>query len=294
MLMDDLMQKWGIGSGISLFIAAGVSQQIFVRLFSWVKPIGADFSVGAVWGFFQALQAGNMNYAMLMFFGILATIVIFGVAIYVQSMKIEIPLSFGRVRGHGIRWPLNFLYTSNIPVILVAALLANIQIGAQLLTNVFPNINPQALQAWVSGPQLVTAMIQSRTIFIGWTIYLQALVYLIIFMIGAIVFSWFWVQSSGMDARSQAKNIMKSGLQIPGFRKDPRIMEKVLNRYVAPLTIMGAIAVALLAVGADLLGALTSGTGILLTVMIIYKFYEDIAKQHMDEFNPSMKGLFGG
>lgn len=293
MLMDDVVQKWGIGSGVSLFIAAGVSQQVFVRLFSWVKA-GSDFSVGAVWGFFQALQAGNMVYASQMFFGIFFTILIFAVAIFAQSMKVEIPLSFGRVRGHGIRWPLNFLYTSNIPVILVAALLANIQIGAQLLKNAFPSINPQAVQAWVSGPQLVTGIIQSRTIFIGWTPYLQALVYLIVFMLGAIVFSWFWVQSAGMDARSQAKNIMKSGLQIPGFRKDARIMEKVLGRYIAPLTIMGAIAVALLAVGADLLGALSSGTGILLTVMIIYKFYEDIAKQHMDEFNPAMRGMFGG
>ena len=50
-------------------------------------------------------------------------------------MKVEIPLSFGRVRGHGIRWPLNFLYTSNIPVILVAALMANVQLWARLLQN---------------------------------------------------------------------------------------------------------------------------------------------------------------
>lgn len=294
MLMDDLLHKWGIGSGISLFIAAGVSQQIVVRLFSWVKPDGSDFSVGAVWGFFQAFHEGNMNYALLMLFGILATVLVFGLSIYAQAMKVEIPLSFGRVRGHGIRWPLNFLYTSNIPVILIAALLANIQIGAQLLSKVIPSLDAQTIQSWVSGPNILSAIIQSKSIFIGITPYLQVLVYLLIFLVGATVFSWFWVQTSGMDARSQAKNIMRSGLQIPGFRKDPRIMEKVLNRYIAPLTIMGAVTVAVLAVFADILGAYGSGTGILLTVMILYRFYEDIAKQHMEDFNPAMKGFFGG
>lgn len=294
MLMDEVVQKWGVGSGISLFIAAGVSQQIFVRLFSWVTPAGADFSVGAVWSFFQALQAGNLNYAILMAGFIVATVIVFAVAIFAQAMKVEVPLSFGRVRGHGIRWPLNFLYTSNIPVILIAALLANVQIGAQLLSKVIPGIDPASVQGWVTGPNLLSAIVQSKTIFIGVTPYLQALTYLLIFICGSVMFSWFWVQTSGMDARSQAKNIMRSGLSIPGFRKDPRIMERVLDRYIGPLTIMGAITVAILAVFADLVGAFGSGTGILLTVMILYKMYEDIAKQHMSEFNPAMKGVFGG
>src|SRR3972149_945875 len=34
-LMDEVVSKWGIGSGISLFIAAGVSQQIFTGTFNW-------------------------------------------------------------------------------------------------------------------------------------------------------------------------------------------------------------------------------------------------------------------
>lgn len=293
MLMDDVIQKWGIGSGISLFIAAGVSQQVFTRLFSWVKPDGSEYSVGAIWSFFQAFANGAPSYAVLMASGIIITLLVFGIAIFFQSMKVEIPLSFGRVRGHGIRWPLNFLYTSNIPVILIAALLANLQIGAQLLSKVIPSINPQTIQGWVTGPQLLSTILQSGTLAIGWTPYLQAIVYLLIFILGSVMFSWFWVQASGLDARSQAKNIMRSGLQVPGFRKDPRIVERLLDRYIAPLTIMGAIAVALIAVFADLFGAFGSGTGILLTVMIIYKMYEDTAKQHMEDMNPAMKQFMG-
>jgi len=35
LFMDEIVSKWGFGSGISLFIAAGISKQIFIRLFSF-------------------------------------------------------------------------------------------------------------------------------------------------------------------------------------------------------------------------------------------------------------------
>jgi preprotein translocase subunit SecY len=114
-------------------------------------------------------------------------------------------------------------------------------------------------------------------------------VYVLIFIVFSVVFAIFWVQTAGLDARSQAKQIMSSGLQIPGFRKDQRVLERMLERYIMPLTIMGAIAVGLIASLADLTGALGSGTGILLTVMIVYRLYMDVAQQHMMDMNPAMK-----
>jgi preprotein translocase subunit SecY len=92
-----------------------------------------------------------------------------------------------------------------------------------------------------------------------------------------------------MDARSQAKQIMSSGLQIPGFRKDQRVLERLLSRYIWPLTVMGGISIGFLAAFADLTGALARGTGILLAVMIIYKLYEEIAQQHMMDMHPMMR-----
>ena len=83
--------------------------------------------------------------------------------------------------------------------------------------------------------------------------------------------------------------MMASGLQIPGFRKDQRILERLLKRYIWPLTVMGAIAVGFLAAIADLSGALSRGTGILLAVMIIYRLYEEIAQQHMMDMHPMLR-----
>ncbi len=295
MFMDEVVSKWGFGSGISLFIAAGVSQQIFVRALSFIpSPTNPNVVTGAIPALFQSLSRGDTTTAALSLAAVLSTIVVFVIAVFAQSMKVEIPLSFGRVRGYGIRWPLSFIYTSNIPVILASALLANVQLLARFLQNsgrtwlgTFSGNTPiSGVVAWLSPPNLLQNIITGSVtkLDIG-----HAVVYALFLIIAAVVFSLFWVQTSGMDAKSQAKQMMASGLQIPGFRRDERILEHLLNRYIWPLTVMGAIAVGFLAALADVSGALSNGTGILLTVMIIYKLYEEIAKQHMVDMHPMMR-----
>ena len=300
MFMDEVVSKWGFGSGISLFIAAGVSQSLFIRALSPLpSPNNPNIATGAIPALFQSLAAGDPKTALLMAAGVLATLFVFVIAVYGQSMKVEIPLSFGRVRGHGIRWPLNFIYTSNIPVILMAALLANVQLWARLLQNwghpflgTFTGNSPTSgLVLWLFPPDVIGGLIRGG---LQWIDIGHAIVYMLFLVAGAVLFSWFWVQTSGMDARSQAKQIMNSGLQIPGFRRDERVLERLLDRYIGPLTIMGAIAVGLIAGFADISGALTNGTGLLLTVMIVYRLYEDIARQHMMDMNPMLRKFMGG
>ncbi|PIN71837.1 preprotein translocase subunit SecY, partial [Candidatus Woesearchaeota archaeon CG10_big_fil_rev_8_21_14_0_10_47_5] len=192
-----------------------------------------------------------------------------------------------------------FVYTSNIPVILVAALLANIQLWARLLQNkgmpilgtFVGNTPASGIVAWLQPPDLLRKLIERGVTLLDLG---HSAVYIIFMIVGAVIFSIFWVQTSGMDARSQAQQMMSSGLQIPGFRRDPRVLEHLLNRYIWPLTVMGAITVGFLAATADLSGALSSGTGILLTVMIIYRLYEEIAQQHMMDMYPVMRRFIGG
>jgi len=300
MYMDELINKWGFGSGVSLFIAAGVSAQIFIRAFSPLTAGGllafgiGEAPVGQLWVFIISLLGRNPTGALLAFSAIFATILVFLVSVYFQAMKVEIPLSFGRIRGHGIRWPLRFLYTSNIPVILIAALLANIQLVAKLLESsgrpwlgtFSGNVPLTGLITWVFPPRIISNIITGSFASIDLA---HAATYVLLMVSGAVLFSYFWVQTAGMDASSQAKQIMASGLQIPGFRRDQRVLEQILKRYITPLTIMGGIAIGLLAASADLLGALTSGTGLLLTVMIIYRLYEEIAQQHMMDMYPALR-----
>ena len=315
--MDEVTTKWGFGSGVSLFIAAGVASQIFISAFSPLTTTGdiafgsGQAPIGRVFVFFISLFRGLPSEAFLALFAIIATAVIFIISVYAQAMRVDIPLSFGKVRGYGIRWPLRFIYTSNIPVILVAALLANVQLWATLFQGwvggktagfmyflsyyvfgQFIGNTPEGhgLAALTFPPNLIQNIITGVFNISNLT---QALTYMLFFILGSVVFSYFWMQTAGMDAGTQAKQIMSSGLQIPGFRRDERVLERILSRYIIPLTIMGGAAVGLLAASADLLGALSRGTGILLAVMIIYKLYEDIAQQHMMDMHPALRKMMG-
>jgi len=303
--MDEVVSKWGFGSGISLFIAANVSAQIFIRAFSPLTQAGTwafgsgQAPVGKVLTFFLSIANQDITGAGRALSAILSTIVVFVAAVYVQAMKVEIPLSFGRIRGQGIRWPLRFVYTSNIPVILISALIANIQLAAQLLAKwghpilgTFSGQSPASgFVQFVFAPTILDNVLSGS--FTSFQL-VQALTFTLFMIGGSILFSLFWVQTSGMDAGSQARQIMASGLQIPGFRRDERVLERLLKRYIMPLTVMGAITVGILAAAADLMGALTNGTGILLTVMIIYRLYEDIAKQHMMDMHPALRNMMEG
>ena len=303
LFLDEVVSKWGFGSGISLFIAAGVSKSIFVQTFNFLpSPNNPGIPAGALPAMIQFFSTGFPVQALRELAKIAFTVIVFVIAIYAQAMKVEIPLSFGMVRGHGVRWPLSFIYTSNIPVILIAALIANIQLFGRLLSNTglpllgtftSSGVPSSGFVYWVQAPNIVGLLIETRQ-FIGAEPFIQALFYMLFFMIGSAVFSIFWVQTAGMDAKSQAEQMLSSGLQIPGFRKDERVLERLLNRYIWPLTIMGGVFVGFLASFADLTGAIGSGTGILLTVMIVYKLYEDVARQHMMDMNPMMRKFMGG
>lgn len=308
MFMDEVTTKWGFGSGVSLFILAGVAWRLFTGLFQFVGATGAncllDFSgtpcAGNVLIIIQSVINGAPKEALTAIAAIAVTALIFSIAVWAQNLKVEIPLSYDRLRGYGMKWPLAFFYTSNIPVILTAALVANFQLFGSLIQNVaghatwvggFSNgIATSGLAYWLGSSNILEAIIrgslQTSQIF-------QALSHLIFFMVVSAVFALFWVKTSGMDEASQAKNILSSGLQIPGFRKDPRVLESILKRYIMPLTIMGGLAIGALAALADTLGALTSGTAILLAVMISYQFYQNIAQQHALDMHPAMRKFMG-
>jgi len=96
-----------------------------------------------------------------------------------------------------------------------------------------------------------------------------------------------------MDAKSVAGQIESIGMQIPGYRRDPRTIESVLSRYIPQLAVLGGITIGLLAAFADFTGALGTGTGILLTVSIIYNYYEELQQQNLQEAHPLVRKFLG-
>jgi len=299
--MDEVVQKWGFGSGVSLFIAAGIGWRLFAQLFQFIGPTGTLETSGKVLAFVASVIIADGRGAMDALVPIIITGVLFLAVVFAQSLKVEIPLAFDRIRGHSVKWPLQFFYAGVIPVILVSALDANIQLFASLIQNWIGHAtflggfdgNGQAISGfafWIGSTPILQLIIQGsfRNIYL-----IQAIGHLIFYAGFSVLFAYFWVNTAGQDARSQANKIVNSGMSMPGFRKDERVLESILKRYVGPLTIMGGAAIGLLASVADLLGALVGGTAILLAIMILYQLYQNIAQQHAVDMNPALKGFFG-
>jgi preprotein translocase subunit SecY len=302
MFMDEICHKWGFGSGVSLFIAAGVGWRLVAGLFGFLGTAGQLQPVGAVPAFFYNIfVASDVTGGLKSAATILSTVIIFLVIVWAQSLKIEIPLSYDRLRGYNVKWPLAFFYASNIPVILTGAFIANFQLIGGLFQNWLGHATwlgdfsggqaVSGLGFWLGSTDIIGALITGsfRMVYFG-----QAITHILVFVVFSAMFSIFWVKTAGMDASSQAKNILSSGLQIPGFRKDERILEAILSRYIMPLTVMGGIAVGLLAAVSDVIGTITGGTSLLLGTMIIYQFYQNIAQQHAMDMHPAMKKMMGG
>jgi preprotein translocase subunit SecY len=341
--LDEVCGKWGIGSGVSLFIAAGVSKTIFVRIFT-------PYEGGIISSVIRNLSIGNPLQAALDLLPLISTIVVFGVVIFAQAMKIEIPIAFSLPFGKfaARRWPLRFIYTSNIPVILTAALLANIRaMGSFLYQRGIPIFgefdeagNPISGLAYFLTPPHNTSLslcaifaaifailfgllaakhlkkyvLRSSMIggVIGFTLgtilinlgflnltmfhfgeLLRGLIYMLVMVVGATIFSIFWVNTAGMDPKSVAEQFKSAYLMIPGFRRDPRIIERVLEKYIPPLAVLGGAFVGFLAGFADLTASIGTGTGILLTAIIILQFYESIAAQHLEDMHPAIRRFMG-
>jgi preprotein translocase subunit SecY len=273
--LDELVSKYGFGSGVSLFIAGGVAMTV---IWQALNP-----STGAIPNFIgSALGGGNLveeffRTGLPSMMGVVATILVFLIVVYAEGMRIEIPLAYGRFGGIRGRYPIRFLYTSNIPVILAMTVFANLKIISALL-----NI-----------PWLSTYTTPPNGIFDTMNDPLRAAIYMAILLLLSIGFSWLWVNLTGMGPRDVAQQLDRSGMLIPGFRRDIRVMEWVLGRYIMPAAVVGGAFVALLSGVADILGALGSGTGILLTVGIVYALYQEIARERVSEMFPALRTFLG-
>ncbi len=324
--MDEIVSKWGIGSGVGMFIIAGVSQQIVQGIFNW-KSDETGFPIGLIpkWIYIASpssnigldyLLTGDGVLFLLIKGGILAllsTVIIYLMVVYVESTRIEIPLAHAAVRGARGRFPVKLIYASVLPMILVRALQANIQMVGLILSSRGINIFGEFKQATpvsglmyylspIQGPNnWIPSLVSSQFTSLGvappanWQIVLHVLTDAFMLVIGGIIFALFWIETTGMGAKNVAEKIQKSGMQIPGYRRSSGTLERVMQRYIPKVTVIGGAFIGLLTLIASLLGTLggAGGTGLLLTVSIMYRLYEDIASQQMMEMHPMMRSFFG-
>jgi preprotein translocase SecY subunit len=316
-LMDDMLEKgWGLGSAVSLFIAAGVAQQIFWELFAPIGPVDDGLFVGVVPSLFHAAftYASTGNSTLLRevvarqtgypdLVGLISMIVFLVFLTYLDSMRVEIPVAASRYGGLRARIPLKLLYVSNLSVILVSALYANLFIVARA---VWSRFNPDNANPWLNAfvmynattmeplkPSLIYYLTPPRGLYSLARDPLQVAVYTLVFVGLSVAFALIWVAATGMDPSGQAEQFAKAQLQVPGFRLSTKVLEAILRPYIWSLTVVSGALVALIAVVGDLLGTLGSGIGLMLTVGIITQYQQLLATERLLEMHPTLSRLLG-
>jgi len=305
LLLDELLQKgYGLGSGISLFIATNICETIVWKAFSPATVNtgrGTEFE-GAIIALFHLLATRSdkvralreafyrQNLPNLM--NLLATVFVFAIVIYFQGFRVDLPIKSARYRGQYSSYPIKLFYTSNIPIILQSALVSNLYVISQMLAVKFSgNFFINLLGVWADvgggGP--------ARSYPIGGLCYylsppenlahiledpVHAVLY-IIFMLGSCAFfSKTWIEVSGSSAKDVAKQLKEQQMVMRGHREKSMIHE--LNRYIPTAAAFGGLCIGALSVLADFLGAIGSGTGILLAVTIIYQYFEIFVKEQSE------------
>jgi preprotein translocase subunit SecY len=317
LMLDELLQKgWGIGSGISLFILAGVAREMTWSLFSPI-PMSDSFADGAVIAFVQATLASKLTPAMLFVrspdhslptvSGIFVTLALLAIVVYLENVSIQVPVSSARARGFSGNYPIKLLFVSTLPIILVAAVFANltlvsyfVQGNKQIASIGFMNVTLGGIIGQVNATSgralngLVYYTSAPRNITETMADPVRSLIYMLVMVGFCIVFSILWVYTAGMDPRSIAQQLMDAGAVVPGFRAANKPLESIISDYLGVVTVVGGALVGLLASLGDMFGAFGSGTGLLLCVGIVISLYEDIAREQITQLYPRLGRILPG
>lgn len=304
LLLDEMLQKgFGLGSGISLFIATNLCETV---IWSALSPMtvnvgrGVEFEGAFISLFYLLLTRSDKIRALREAFfrpelpnvsNVLSTFVVFAVVIYFQGFRVDLPVKSSKMRGQQGTYPIKLFYTSNMPIILQTALVSNLYFLSQMLYRQYPsNILVNLLGRWrtfrdsshmvpagglayyISRPPTVLALVQDPV---------RAITYVAFVLAACGLLSKYWIEVSGSSARDVARQLRDQQMTLKGHRETSLVKE--LNRYIPTAAAFGGMCVGMLTILADFLGAIGSGTGILLAVTIIYQYFEIFSKETANE-----------
>merc|ERR1712194_319916 len=301
LLLDELMQKgYGMGSGVSLFIATNLCESIIWKAFSPTTMNspgkGTEFE-GAIVALFHlvfsrpdkvmALREAFYRQSAPNLTNLLATMLVFFIVIYFQGFRVDLPVTYQKIRGQQGSYPIKLFYTSNIPIILQTALVSNLYFFSQLLyrrfkSNMLVNLLGQWQEADWGGQSIPVGglayyMSPPNNFSDIWEDPVHALFYVAFVLLSCALFSKTWIEISGSSSRDVAKQLRDQQMIFKGHREQSLL--HILDMYIPTAAAFGGMCIGMLTIVADFLGAIGSGTGILLAVTIIYQYFEIVYKE---------------
>ena len=304
LLLDEMLQKgYGFGSGVSLFVAVNVCEGILWKAFSpFVINAGRGQEYeGALISLFQQLvQSDNKFRAIKDAFyrphlpnvmSLISTAVIFAIVTFAQGFAVTLGLQHAPTRQSAPQ-KIKLFYTANMPIVLQAALVSNLYFFSSILYSKFPknsvvnfigvwkapdqspnSVMPvSGLVYYISPPQGINGVFADP---------MHALVYVIFVMVSCIFFSKAWTAISSQTGKDLATQWHQQQLIMPGHPRSKEHLQVLVDRYVPTAAALGGACIGALTVLADLMGAIGSGTGILLAVTFIQSYYEQLEQERM-------------
>merc|ERR1711906_20925 len=263
-VLDELLQKgYGLGSGISLFIATNICETIVWKAFSPATintGRGTEFE-GALIALFhllitrkdkvRALKEAFYRQNLPNMTNLTATVLVFIVVIYFQGFRVDLPMKNQRTRGAAGSYPIKLFYTSNIPIILQTALVSNLYFFSQLLykryrTNMLVNILGQWQEVDYSGQSIpvggIAYYISPPNSFSDiWDDPIHALFYVAFVLISCALFSKTWIDVSGSSPRDVAKHLRDQQMMFKGHRESSLV--HVLDMYIPTAAAFGGMCI---------------------------------------------------
>lgn len=149
-LLDDLLTTHSFGTGINLFIAANVCEKILWHAFSpkiYQTARGPQFE-GAILAFFHLLIIRKNKFSAIIevftrinlpnLSSLFTTALFFCIVIYLQGIKVDIPIQSIQVSAQRTVLPIRLLYASTTPVTSQGQLITHLCSISRILFDKFP------------------------------------------------------------------------------------------------------------------------------------------------------------
>jgi len=311
--LDELLQKgYGLGSGISLFIATNICEIVMWKSFSInsYQTITGNYEYeGGIVSLFHLLITKEDKVLALQraFYrsdnglpnitNLMSTVFVFLVVVWCQGIVINVPLkaSKGQAGQQGNK-PIKLFYTSNMPVILLTAAVSNIYFFSQILYKRFPDNRVVGLFGVWQAPEMST---QSQLRPVGGLAYMvtaptdmesaladpiHAIIYMAFMILSCGGLSYMWISVSGSSVKEEVQKLQAEGYHLSGSRatkvgQTDQHAINTLQKYIPTAALLGGMAIGVLTIVADFMGAIGSGTGLLLAVTTIYEYYETVRSE---------------
>ena len=196
----------------------------------------------------------------------------------------EIRIANKRSPGYYVTQPIKFFYCSNTPIILQSALVSNLYFISQILYKRYKNfflirllgqwqdiesgnaIPVGGLAYYISPPRDLIDFFRDPV---------HGLFYVLFVLVSCGLFAKTWIELSGKSSRDLARQLRDNNFILAGIRENEENIYDQLNRYIPTAALLGGMCIGALTIFADFMGAIGSGTGILLAVNIIYEYFDD-------------------